>query len=486
VKIIHSQSCVVPSDLKLINYLLMKKLLIFAAVSFIFIIPFNYAGANGNLQDKTTGWKAGVARVLITPEQSMWMAGYGSRKHPSEGTLVDLWAKALAFEDADGKQAVLVTTDILGFPKNMSDNIKNRIKEKFGLSKAQIILNSSHTHSGPVLRNSLYNFYPLDAPQLAKIEQYSSKLEDQIVNLVGKALKSMVPVQIYAMNGVTRFQVNRRNNVEAKLLTQTELRGPNDYAVPVIKVVNAKGNLIAIAFGYACHNTVLDIYKWSGDYAGYAQKEVEKLHPGVTALFCEGAGADQNPLPRRTIPLAQQYGQELAVAVERVLAEDMRKLPSTLSTSYSEVTLPYASPPTIEELTKISNESNDSQKKWARNLLEKLGNDKSLLTAYPYYPCQVWKLGDQPIMVMGGELTIAYSIELKKVFGPNIFVFGYSNDLMSYIPSATIIREGGYEGASSQRGYGMPGIWSESIETIILQEMTKLAEQNGIPRTTVK
>ena len=46
---------------------------------------------------------------------------------------------------------------------------------------------------------------------------------------------------------------------------------------------------------------------------------LEKSHPGVTAMFFQGAGADQNPLPRRTIPLARQYGKELAASVERVL-----------------------------------------------------------------------------------------------------------------------------------------------------------------------
>jgi neutral ceramidase len=462
-----------------------NRLFISTIISFL-IFSDQISNASEFPQGSALGWKAGVAKVLITPEQSMWMAGYGARKHPSEGTLVDLWAKALAFEDSTGNKAVIVTSDILGFPKNVSDRIRDQIKARYGLSKAQVILNSSHTHSGPVLRNSLYNFYPLDSLQLTKIEQYSSKLENQIVALVGSAIKSMVPVQIYVQNGVTRFQVNRRNNTEAKLLSQTELKGPNDYAVPVIKVVNSAGKIIAIAFGYACHNTVLDIYKWSGDYAGYAQIEIEKSYPGVIALFFEGAGADQNPLPRRTIPLAQQYGEELASAVRRVVNEDMRKLPSGLSTAYSEIELQFGNPPSKEELTKIANEPTGSQKKWASNLLAKIVKDESLLMSYPYYPCQVWKLGDQPIMVLGGELVIEYSIELKKIFGPNTFVLGYSNDLMSYIPSVTIIKEGGYEGASSQRGYGMPGVWAENIEATILQEMSKLGKQAGIPLSVSK
>ncbi|MBW7892526.1 MAG: hypothetical protein H3C48_16180 [Chitinophagaceae bacterium] len=43
----------------------------------------------------------------------------------------------------------------------------------------------------------------------------------------------------------------------------SNLSGPNDYAVPVLKVVNQSGKMLAVMFGYACHNTVLADYKWS-------------------------------------------------------------------------------------------------------------------------------------------------------------------------------------------------------------------------------
>ena len=74
-----------------------------------------------------------------------------------------------------------------------------------------------------------------------------------MVALIGEALSALEPAQLYANNGVARFQVNRRNNDESSLLQQTALNGPNDYAVPVIKVENGSGDLMAIAFGYACH-----------------------------------------------------------------------------------------------------------------------------------------------------------------------------------------------------------------------------------------
>ena len=378
----------------------MKKTFLFSVFSsFLFFLLFNVT-ASGDQQPGTKGWKAGVARAVITPQEPIWMAGYGSRDHPSEGTLVDLWAKVLAIEDAKGKKVVLITTDLLGIPRKMSDHIRDQIAIKYGLTKSQIILSSSHTHTGPVLMDALFDVYPLDAKQIEVIRRYSNNLEKQIVNLTGDAIRSMVPAQLFSLNGVARFQVNRRNNNESTLVNQTDLNGPNDYSVPVLKVADASGNLLAVAFGYACHATVLSFYQFSGDYPGFAQIELEKLHPGVTAMFFQGAGADQNPLPRRTVPLAQQYGRELAAAVDRVLNEETNILEPFISTAYSEVNLTFATPPTIEELKKMEKGTRGFQKKWAASQIETLRKTGSLLTSYPY-PVQIWKLGDQSIMTMG-------------------------------------------------------------------------------------
>ena len=419
--------------------------------------------------------------MVITPEQSMWLAGYAARDHQSEGTLHDLWAKALAIEDAEGKQAILITTDLLGFPKALSDQIRDQLETELKLSRAQIILNSTHTHSGPVLKDALYDIYPLDEQQIKIIEQYSNKLVDQIVALAGEAFRSMKPVQIYAHNGVTRFQVNRRNNDASTLNSLTELKGPNDHAVPVIKVVDMSGDLMAVAFGYACHSTVLDGYDYSGDYPGFAQIELEKSYPGTTALFFQGAGADQNPLPRLTVGLARQYGKELAAAVERVLEEDMRELSPQLSASYSEIELPLNPPPSKDELLEIAQGPVDYQKRWAENMIDKMEKEESFISSYPY-PLQVWRMGDQMVVNMGGEVVVEYAIKLKQIFGQDIFVIAYSNDDMAYIPSVTILEEGGYEGLISQMVYGLPSTWKPEIESMIIQEIVRLAEQAGVPQ----
>ncbi|HAH46056.1 MAG TPA: hypothetical protein DCM07_14620, partial [Planctomycetaceae bacterium] len=103
----------------------------------------------------------------------------------------------------------------------------------------------------------------------------------------------------------------RRNNVEAEvpgLRKAHDLKGPVDHSVPVLAVKDKDGQLKTLVFGYACHNTTLGIQKWCGDYAGFAQYDLEAMFPGVTAMFYMGCGADQNPLPRRTQELAESYG----------------------------------------------------------------------------------------------------------------------------------------------------------------------------------
>lgn len=421
----------------------------------------------------TEGWMAGVAKADITPAEPMFLAGYASRTHESEGTLHTLWAKALVLQDAAGKRSVMITTDLLGMPKEMADHMRQNLHARFALTKAQVLINSSHTHTGPVLYNALSDIYDLDEQQRKKIRSYSQQLETTIVHLVAKAIQNMQPAVLYSQNGVVRFQVNRRNNNERELLLQEELKGPNDYAVPVIKVEDKKGRLLAIAFGYACHPTVLDSYQWSGDYPGFAQLALEKSNPGAMALFFQGAGADQNPLPRRSVPLAEQYGKELAAAVERVLQEPMQVLSPKLRVAYTEIPLAFGSPAPDNVLRKMVTELRDYRQRWAKRMLDMIEKKEPFPTHYPY-PVQVWKLGEQAMVSLGGELVIQYAIDIKKKHGTGSFVLGYSNDVMSYIPSEKVLEEGGYEGAMAHWVYGLPAKWATGIQEQILNAVDEL------------
>src|SRR5690606_8355533 len=129
-------------------------------VVFLFIIQLSMSSIDLYAIEKAEStWKAGVATVNITPVEPILLAGYASRSEPATGKLTELWAKALFIEDAKGKTAVLITSDLLGIPKAISDRIRDRLKKDYGLAREQIMFNTSHTHTGPVLPNALVDIY---------------------------------------------------------------------------------------------------------------------------------------------------------------------------------------------------------------------------------------------------------------------------------------------------------------------------------------
>src|SRR2546423_13715524 len=100
-------------------------------------------------------FNAGVASVVITPAENIWMAGYASRNKPAEGKEHDLHAKALALEDANGVVLVLVTTDLVGLPRAVSEPVAREVAKRAGIARERLMLTSSHTHCGPVVRDNL-------------------------------------------------------------------------------------------------------------------------------------------------------------------------------------------------------------------------------------------------------------------------------------------------------------------------------------------
>jgi len=203
--------------------------------------------------------------------------------------------------------------------------------------------------------------------------------------------------------------------------------------------------LKAIVFGYACHATTLSINQWSGDYPGFTQIALEEKHPDAVAMFFQGCGADQNPLPRRTVELCRGYGRQLADAVEAVLAGRLQPLPPRLQTAFEFVELPYGEHPTEEGLKTLA-EKNNYQGRWAQRILNTLYQGVRLPASYAEFPVQVWRLGDGQLWIsLGGEAVGDCALALKQAYGASTWVNGYTNDVMSYIPSSRLLKEGGYE-----------------------------------------
>jgi hypothetical protein len=426
-------------------------------------------------------WKAGVAKAVITPEKSVWLAGYGSKRAP-DGKLHDLWMKALALEDTAGHRVVLITSDFQGVPKVMSDPAFEQMHKQFGLKREQVMFTFSHNHCGPRLGDDLVDYYPVEAGQVELVNEYTALMVTKVVALVGEALSKLGPASLQTGEGRATFAVNRRNNREADvaalLAAGTPLVGPVDHSVPVLTVTRPDGRLEAILFGYACHPTTLSFLTWCGDYPGFAQVELEKNHPGVTAMFVNTCGGDQNPLPRRTVELCQKYGHMLAVGVEDALKQPLKPVSSGIRTAFELIDLPYLKTVTREELQGYLKDGNAIKARWAARLLRKLDAGDKFEDAYPY-PVHAWRLGKEMLVIgQGAETVVDYALRFKREFGPGTWVCGYADDMISYIPSRRVWDEGGYEGGSNLYEYGRPAFrWAGDIEDRIAASVHKLVKQ---------
>lgn len=431
------------------------------------------------------GWRAGVARAVITPSTPVWLAGYGSKRAP-DGVLHDLWMKALAIESADGTRAVLVTSDFQGVPASMSDRVFAAVGERHGLGRDALMITFSHNHCGPRLGDDLQDYYPEDAAQERLVAEYTDDCVGRMIDLVGRALVDLAPATLSTTRGRCTFAVNRRNNVEAEvpalLAAGTPLRGPVDHDVPVLAVHRGdrgeQGPLLAVLFGYACHPTTLAFTTWCGDYPGFAQVAIEDRHPGATAMFVNTCGGDQNPLPRRSVELCRRYGNDLAAAVEEALARALVPVEDGLRTAYRGVDLPYLDVVTREQLALATDDANPIKARWARRLLARLvAGDAFPQSAL--YPCRVWRLGAGTLVIgMGAETVVDYALRFKERYGRDTWVCGYADDMLAYIPSRRVWEEGGYEGGSFLYEYGRPALrWAGDIEDRIVETIESLVRE---------
>jgi len=396
------------------------------------LIATSAAIAADDPPDQAPEWKAGVASAVITPEQPLHMAGYAGRKDPAEGTEQDLFAKALAIEDGEGRRVVIVTMDLVGVIDRLRETVAERAEEHYKLPPDALVMNASHTHCGPAYGRD-------DA------KEYFDRLADTLVELAGQAIGRLEPASLSYSYARCGFAMNRRTPTHDGYRNHPNPDGPVDHTVPVLRVDDADGKLRAALFGYACHNTTMGFLKWLGDYAGYAQEYFEQDHPGATAMFMMGCGADQNPYPRSQLEYAQKHGRSLATAVEAALEVGQK-------------TLRHQHP--LHGPLRSAMETVD------------LEFDAPNRPDFPY-PVQVVRFGNELcIVALGSEVVVDYSLRLKRELaepdGPAIWVAGYSNEYSGYIPSRRVLLEGGYEAKTG---------WKPTLEELIVGKVHELFER---------
>jgi hypothetical protein len=438
-------------------------------------------GLAGDQPASPAEWKVGLAEVKITPDRPIFLAGYASRNKPFEKVTTDLYAKALALDDNAGHIAILVTTDLIGLTAAISEPICQRLAEKAGLKREQILLSSSHIHTGPSLS---LDPKPSEGKQSAddaqRTVEYTRWLQNQLVEVVLRALEKREPARLSWGTGVANFVMNRREFTDRGVILGVNPRGPADRTVPVFRIDGSDGKLRAVLFGAATHNTTLTdtCYEVCGDYAGFAQASVQERHPGVAAMFILGLAGDSNPYPRGTMELSREHGATLGKEVGRVLETKLRPVRGPLKIAFGPVDLPLQEPPPRAELEKLASRKGSIQAWVAQQMLAALDKGESLPTQYRC-PITVWQFGEDLTLVgLSGEVVVDYVAMLEKALGPNrLWLAAYCNDVFGYLPSARVLAEGGYE----TRGLYTGGIgwFAPKAEEVLVAKVRELAEQAG-------
>ncbi len=425
-------------------------------------------------------WRVGYAEADITPAPGqVQMSGFGRERY-AQGALAPLLTQVVVLRDQEGHTGVLIAADILDFDRVMVEAIRRAIGHRHDIPAESIMLAASHTHWGPAVR--FHMSFSVGGPNV----WYMGQLEEKILGCVAKALRSLSPATLeYGSMDFRDIGCNRRRPVDGKIGWGPYREGSFDGHTPIFRITrNAEPRQLLMA-GHACHPTSSGaIHKWSPEYPGAMRAYLAQELDGAKAMFVQGCGGDakivhKDPATDKLVfsadpKRAQEAGEKLAKAVLKHLqADQMIPLDGQLTCALSTGQIRFGerwSQAEIEREAYVRPAEKGQTKNWmtwaARQALAFPDDRESFR-----YDVQVWKLGDRlTVFGMEGEICSPWGPALRAMAPTELAcVIGYANSTSSYIPDKRIVREGGYEGLTSQHAYGLPAPFTENIDTEIKQ-----------------
>jgi neutral ceramidase len=446
-------------------------------VLFMFIAATAFAS---QAQSNEKPWSVGYAEADITPVPGqIQMSGFGRERY-ADGALAPLLSQVVILRDGQNSTGVLIAADILDFDHVMVEAIRRAIKFKHDIPAENIMLAPSHTHWGPAVRFRMG--YSLGAPNV----WYMDLLEQKILACVDEAMENLSPATIeYGWFDFRGIGCNRRLPVDGKITWGPYKEGSFDGHTPLFRIKSSTEPKQLIIVGHACHPTSSGtIQKWSPDYPGAMRDYLAAELPDTKAVFVQGCGGDakvvhEDPETGKLVfssspDRAKAAGEKLARAVLNHLETgQMTPLNGQLTCSLAKGQISYGRRWSQEELERLAypepkkNGQKHSWQTWtARQALALPDHSESFR-----YDVQIWKLGNQ-LMIFGmeGEICSPWGPMLREMAPTEqAMVIGYANGTSSYIPDKRIVREGGYEGLTSQQAYFLPAPFTENIDSEIKQ-----------------
>jgi len=369
--------------------------------------------------------KVGIASADITPEGPVWMAGFGARKEPSKGVYKNLTATCVVFDNSVTRVA-FVAVDLCKILEPQLADLR-AAAQKAGIGPQQLMINASHSHSGPMLR-----------PR--KNKEYCALFKARANPLFAAAVADLKPAVLDYAVGLCTMGVNRRQLDAAGRCVgmRPEPRKAIDPDVPILRVLSPEGKARAIIFGYACHPSTMTDYRIGPDYVGYARDWVAAAYPGAVPMFLQGCGGD---IKTRCTTATGRFGYVLLDPVS-ITAELGHELGRAVV-----VTLTVPPSPVPADRPKARTEAVGAPVQLG-GVVEKIRvpDKKDPRTKSHEIYMGAWRIGD--VYVFGSQCEICSKIGMRiKRELPDLRVWtnGYTHWGGGYIPDAASYPEGGYE-----------------------------------------
>jgi hypothetical protein len=429
------------------------------------------------LQDEVMSMLANVAEQVITPP--LGTALFEPRDAPATAVRDDLFARALVL--SDGKtQCCIVTLDLLGLDDALVQVIQDAVQQRTGLPATHLLLNVSHTHNAPL------TLACCPSSQSLRDREWEAAMVDQVAECVARASDSLVEVSLSVAHAPAQIGVNRRLSV---LSTTRMLPNPHGTAmktVDVLRVERTDGKPLAVLFSHAAHPvTIHDTATvLSADYPGVATCIVRQHLGGeAIAMFAQGCAGDINVRTLRGgADAAEEIGRELATAVMNATCTRLPDGPLRVQSAIA--TLPFETMPrnVAEQIYQQALESAAALE--AHDADARMRDDQLSFVAWATQMAQ-WPAGQMwgaglPLPVTGVALGDACALiclphepfhayqTYLQAHSPfaHTFVFGYTNQMLGYVPTASAFHLGGYEVQGAHKFFGLPRLLP-ACETIV-------------------
>ena len=437
--------------------------------------------------------RAGWAQIDITPPLGLAMGGRGPRFTPGVAVLDPLLAQALVLEDAGGRRMLWVSMDMIGLSYRATSIMRYELAALTGIPFEAIVVNSSHTHSGPMTG---YEGYATKQPKPAPLQAYESDLVPATARLAVEAIGDLKPVKVTVHRGHTDIGINRRRRDEAGDMAMGP--DPDGFYNPDLWVMDVdaiNGDARCILFSCGCHPVIVYGYAYdsiSADFPGACRRELkERLGPQVQAQFIQGLAG--NVRPRRLADLAagafRPSGPEDAPAVGARLAAAVIdlvegggkaiKLELAATAGFAMAQRDQARILPAEHWQELAAGDNELERNLGEYWYERLSSGPPPGQALP------WAIGllqlnrAHRIAWLAGEALGEWLPLLRDwLEDEELIAFGYCQDGRGYMPTDAVIREGGYEVIQSNT-YNVtgPGPFAAGIDETTRRGFFALARQ---------